>query len=210
MLTRLLSLNPECLEPEKYGRIIRALAEGGVMVYPTDTFYGLGADCFSAPAVRRIYELKQRDPRKPLLVVISDVDMAGLVAVDIPPVFQELASEFWPGPLTLVLRAAESLPRELLGGGESIALRLPDLPWLRALIRQAGFPLVATSANISGEKEISGPEDAFDSFQGKVDIIVDGGRTEGVKPSTVLDLTAGRPRLVREGALSRTKLEKYL
>jgi len=210
MLTRFLTLNPECAESQKYGRIIRILNEGGVMVYPTDTFYGLGSDCFSAAAVLRIFELKKRDPSKPLPVVVSDVDMAGRVASALPSLFLELASKFWPGPLTLTLKAAASVPRELLGEGDTIAVRMPDLLWLRALIRQAGYPLVATSANISGEKEISTAEEAMAQFREKVDLIVDGGRTPGVRPSTVLDLTRDKPHLVREGALPRTALEKYL
>lgn len=210
MVTRLLTLNSECVEDQKYSRIVRTLNEGGVIVYPTDTFYGLGADCFAAAAVRRIYELKKRDSSKPLLVVIADVAMAGRVASVLPPIFLELASNFWPGPLTLILKASAAVPREVLGDGDSIAVRMPDLLWLRALVRQAGYPLVATSANISGEKEISTAEEALAQFRGKVDMIVDGGRTPGVRPSTVLDLTRDKPCLVREGALPRTALEKYL
>jgi L-threonylcarbamoyladenylate synthase len=210
MLTRVLALNPECADDRKYGRIVRTLNEGGVIVYPTDTFYGLGCSCFAAAAVSRVYELKKRDPSKPLLVVIADVDMAGRVASHLPPLFLELASKFWPGPLTLTLKASPAVPREVLGEGDSIAVRMPDVLWLRAVIRQAGYPLVATSANISGEKEVSTADEALALFRGKVDLIVDGGRTPGVSPSTVLDLTADKPRLVREGALPRTALERYL
>lgn len=210
VITRFIAINPECLEPEKYGRVIVTLKEGGVVVYPTDTFYGLGADCFSAPAIRRIYALKKRNPAKPLPVVVSDRDMAERAAREIPPLFPELATRFWPGPLTLILKAGSSLPRELLGEGDSIAVRLPDVLWLRAFVRQAGFPLVATSANLSGEKEISSAEDALALFNGVADIILDGGSTAGGKPSTVVDLTGAKPRLVREGALPSAKLGKYL
>jgi L-threonylcarbamoyladenylate synthase len=210
MLTRLLTVNPECLEERKYSRIVKTLNDGGVIVYPTDTFYGIGADCFAAAAVRRIYEIKKRDPSRPLLLVIADVDMAGRVASVLPPIFLELASRFWPGPLTLTLKASNAVPREVLGEGDSIAVRIPDLPWLRALISQAGYPLVATSANISGEREISTADEALALFRGKVDMIVDGGRTPGIRPSTVLDLTHDKPRLVREGALPRAALERYL
>jgi len=209
MITRLLGINAECLDTHKFGRIIRVLNQDGVIVYPTDTFYGLGGSCFSAPAIERIYELKRRDPAKPLLVVVSDTDMAIRLASDIPPLFTELASKFWPGPLTLILRAAADVPRELLGDGDSIAVRLPGVFWLRALIRQADFPIVATSANISGEKEVSTAEEALALFNGTVDLVVDGGRTEGFKPSTVVDLTGAKPRLVREGALPKDKLGKY-
>jgi L-threonylcarbamoyladenylate synthase len=210
MLTRTVTLNPECLEAEKYGRIIRTLEEDGVMVFPTDTFYGLGADCFSVPAIERIYALKGRDRSKPLLVVVSGTDMVAAVAKDISSLFRELAAEFWPGPLTLVLKASPSVPRALLGGGDSLALRLPNLGWLRALIRQAGFPIVATSANVSGEKEVTTAQEALNLFNGRVDLVVDGGRTAGLRASTVLDLTDARPRLVREGAISRASLARFL
>ncbi len=210
MLTRLLALNPEFLEPQKYDRIVDVLNDGGVMVYPTDTFYGLGANAHLPGPLERIYALKGRDAAKPLLVVVSDIEMAERTARDIPPLFGELASRFWPGPLTLVLKAAPDLPKELLGDGDSIAVRLPNVLWLRAMIRRAGFPVVATSANLSGEKEISTAREAQALFNGKVELIVDGGPTSGTRPSTVLDLTESKPRLVREGAVSRTALERYL
>jgi len=210
MLTRTLAINPECLDTQKFSRIIKLLRKDGVMVYPTDTFYGLGGSCFSLPAISRIYELKRRDPSKPLPVVVSDVDMAVRLALELPPAFEELASKFWPGPLTLTLRAAADVPRELLGNGDSLAVRLPGVFWLRSLIRQAGFPFIATSANISGEKEIAEAKEALAVFNGQVDLVLDGGRTEGFKPSTVVDLTGTKPRLVREGALPRIRLADYL
>lgn len=210
VITRLLEINPECLEPDRYDRIVKVLAADGVMVYPTDTFYGLGSNCYSVPALDRIYELKKREASKALLVVAADRAMAARVTRQAPPVFAELASRFWPGPLTLVLEAGPSLPRRLLGDGDSIAVRVPGLAWLRALIRQAGFPLVATSANLSGEPEVSTAAEARAIFNGRVDIVVDGGPTTGLKPSTVVDLTGPKPRLVRDGALPRSALASYL
>ncbi len=210
MITRFIAVNPECLEPEKYRRVARLLEGDGVIIFPTDTFYGLGASCFSTAAVDRIYSLKKRDAGKALPIVISDLEMADLAAREVPPVFAELAGRFWPGPLTLVLKAAAGLPKRLLGDGNTIALRVPALTWLRALIREAGFPVIATSANVSGERDVSTAEEALALFQGKVDLVIDGGRTVGVKPSTVLDLTGDRPSLVREGAVPRSALEEYL
>lgn len=210
MLTRLLALNPECLEPDKYDRAIGVLNDGGVIVYPTDTFYGLGANAYRPGAIERIYALKGRDEAKPLLVVVSDIEMAERTARDLPPLFRELATRFWPGALTLVLRAAPDLPKRLLGGGDSVAVRLPDVIWLRAMIRRAGFPVVATSANLSGEGEISTAGEAQALFDGRVELILDGGPTPGTKPSTVLDLTTDKPRLVREGAVPKAALERYL
>jgi L-threonylcarbamoyladenylate synthase len=208
--TPIIKLNTRKAEPDKLTTIARILAAESVIVYPTDTFYGLGASCFSRPAIRRIYSLKRRERTKPLSVVIADLTDVERMAEFIPPIFREIAKEFWPGPLTIVLRVREQFPREILGPGHSLGIRLPRLDWLRDLVREAGFPLIATSANISGEKEISSAEEAVAIFRGKADLIVDGGRTPGILPSTVIDLTSPHPRIIREGAIPKKKLQKYL
>lgn len=136
--------------------------------------------------------------------------MVHSLAVEIPSLFWVLAERFWPGPLTLILKASSDLPREMLGPGESIGIRLPDISWIRGMITEADFPITATSANISGEKEIDDPKKIQDIFSGKVDLIVDGGKTGGILPSTVVDLSTSRPEILREGAVSRSELEKYL
>jgi len=110
----------------------------------------------------------------------------------------------------LILKSSSKLPSILLGEDGSIGIRLPDFSWLRELIRRAGFPLTATSANISGEKEISQPDKVIEIFEGKVDLIVDGGTTPGQLPSTVVDLTSEKPKIIREGALPSTRLSSYL
>jgi L-threonylcarbamoyladenylate synthase len=186
--------------------IARTLRQGGVIVYPTDTFYGLGADCFSPPALSRIYDIKGRSLTKGLLVLVSSTDMAGQLAAEIPPAFAALSAAFWPGPLTMVLKAAPNLPDELVGPARTIGVRLPALAWLRELVRTAGFPVVATSANISGEREIDSGEAAVRQFADKVDLIVDGGRTAGGRPSTVVDLTSGKPVVRRDGAIPRESI----
>ena len=189
--------------------IARVLAGNGVIVYPTDTFYGLGAKCFSQKALHRIFEIKKRPGFKGLPVLVSDLEMAKGMTAGLPPVFYALASRFWPGPLTIVLKAASHLPAELVGPGRTIGIRLPAVPWLQALIRETGVALVTTSANISGEGEIDSAQEVIRVFKGKVDLIVDGGQTPGGKPSTVIDLTGEKPILIREGVLGRKELEKF-
>jgi len=189
--------------------IARVLAGNGVIVYPTDTFYGLGAKCFSQKALHRIFEIKKRPGFKGLPVLVSDLEMAKGMTAGLPPVFYALASRFWPGPLTIVLKAASHLPAELVGPGRTIGIRLPAVPWLQVLIRETGFALVTTSANISGEGEIVSAQEVIRVFKGKVDLIVDGGQTPGSKPSTVIDLTGEKPILIREGVLGRKELEKF-
>lgn len=180
------------------------------MAYPTDTFYGLGANCFLKKAIHRIYSLKRRERAKPLSVLISHRDMVHRLADEVPSLFWGLTEHFWPGPLTLVVKASSDLPREMLGPGESVGIRLPDVSWLQRLIAEADFPITATSANISGEKEIENPRKIQDIFSGKVDLIVDGGKTGGILPSTVVDLSSSRPKILREGAVPSSFLEKYL
>ncbi len=208
--TRVIKIHPGKAESEKIGQIAQVLRNEGVIVYPTETFYGLGASCFSKTAIRRIYRLKRRPPSKPLPILVSGADMVREVAVEIPDIFWRLAEELWPGPLTVVLKASPVLPGEMLGPGTSVGLRFPSLPWLIALLKETCFPVTATSANVSGEKELSRPEEVIASFQGKVDLIVKGGKTTGIMPSTVVDLTALPPKVLREGALPLSRLEKFL
>jgi len=201
------------LDREDRGSLLRVagiLGRGGVIVYPTDTFYGLGASGYQADAVRRVYRVKRRNAGKPLSLVISDYGMLQEVAADLPAVLPDLAKAFWPGPLTVVVPASSRLPDALLGDSRTIGVRIPDLAWLRELVKESGFPLTATSANLSGAGETSDPHEAFRIFQGKVDLIVDGGATPGGRPSTVLDLSVLPPRILRPGAVSPERLRPYL
>lgn len=208
--TRVIKINPRVVELTKIRSIAQFLKKPGVIAFPTDTFYGLGTDCFSPEKIKRIYQIKERKMEKPIPLMIAEVEEVKRIAREIPTVFWSLAEEFWPGPLTLVLKASPVLPPELLGHSQAIGVRLPAVPWLRELVKEAGFPLTATSANISGQKEIDHFERIKDIFWGKVDLIVDGGKTPGTRPSTVLDMTGEKPRILREGMVPATELRKYL
>jgi len=205
-----LIVDPTAARPEDLRRISEVLKRGGVMVYPTETFYGMGGDGFSPEVVDRVFRLKRRDNLKALSLVVADTDALSRVAAGLPERLPALAEAFWPGPLTLVVRAAPSLPSALTGGGGTVGVRVPGLPWLRALLREAACPLIATSANLSGESPVREGGDALSVFEGLVDLIVDGGRCPGGLPSTVLDLSAGPPRILREGAVSAERLAPYL
>ncbi len=208
--TQIIRVNTKIIEPDKIKIITDILKQDGVIIYPTDTFYGLGANCFSEKAVQRIFHHKKREPTRALSVVISDFGMVEKIATDIPSIFKRISDEFWPGPLTLILKASNHLPRDLLGKTKTIGVRLPALYWLRKLVKKAGFPVAATSANISGGEETNDPENVIKTFQGKVDLIVDGGKTKGILPSTVLDLTTVKPKILREGVVPFSRLRKYL
>ena len=210
MNTLILAIDPKSPDLGVLARIVGALRAGGSMAYPTETFYGLGVLAYSAEAVERIYALKRREAGKALSVVISDLDMAEAAAGPLSAPFLALALAFWPGPLTLVAPARPLFPPRMLGPGGSLAMRVPGTPWLRECLRLLGAPVTATSANPSGGPEISRPEDAIALFLGKVDVIVDGGPTPGGLPSTIVDLTAARPRLVRAGAVPEAALRRFL
>lgn len=186
------------------------LSGGGIAVYPTDTFYGLGGCAVSAAAVDRIYALKGRFRGKPLSIVVADLEMAGAAAADLPDVFGRLAASFWPGPLSLVVRAGPALPAAMLGPGGTVAMRVPALPWLRSLLRKIGSPLTATSANHSGGSEIDDPVEARRIFEGRVELVIDGGKTPGGAASTIVDLSRGEPRLLRPGAVPWDRVRAFL
>ncbi len=190
--------------------IAAALLAGAVAAYPTETFYALGAAALSKRGVDRVFRLKKRDPSKPLSFVVSDMDMVRDLVSSPPPAFMVLAAEFWPGPLTVVLPAAAGFPERLLGPGRTIALRIPPPAWLRSLVRQMSEPLTATSANLSGERELADPVEVKALFDGRIDLIVDAGPTPGGRPSTIVDLSGETPRVLREGRISAARIEALL
>jgi L-threonylcarbamoyladenylate synthase len=208
--TRFIGIDPVGKNTVPIGDIAAALLEGAVAAYPTETFYALGAAAFSRRAVEKVYCLKKRDAGKPLPVIASDLDMVKEISASLPLSFRLLAWEFWPGPLTLVLPAAAGLPDFLLGPGRTIAVRIPPLPWLLALVREVGQPLTATSANLSGEKELTDPAEVAAVFRGRVDVIVDGGHSPGGAPSTIVDLTSPEPRIIRLGKIPEVRIRAAL
>ena len=209
MKTKIILISSPIIEKGKISEIVEVLRRDGVIVYPTETFYGLGANAFSKKAIRKVYRLKKRGLSKPLPVVISDYDMLRYIISGDPMIFEPLISDFWPGPLTIIFKASSAVPEELCGKDGTVGVRLTEHPWVRDLVRQAGFPITATSANISGQKPISDPATARELFEGAVDLFVDGGTTKGLSPSTVVDFSGEKPRLVREGAIPFTRLKKH-
>lgn len=210
MRTRILKIIPSAVDSRLISEVAAILLGNGLVAYPTETFYGLGAAALSARAVARIYRLKARDPGKPLPVIASDLEMVVEIAGPLPPVFWTLAEEFWPGPLTLVLKASAAIPAFLAGPGGSIAVRIPPVSWVRRLAYEISQPLTATSANLSGEGEMTDPSAVASVFEGKIELIIDGGATPGGSPSTLLDLTTPEPRFLRVGAVSAERIRAVL
>ena len=190
-------------------RAARTIAAGGLIAFRTDTFYGLGADPFNPPAIRQIVDLKGRDG-KPILLLIADPEEADRFIVEQDAQFKLLAESFWPGPLTIVSTANRGLSKDLTAGTGTIGVRLPDHASLRDLIRLCGGALTATSANLTGAPPARTAEEVANYFQTGLDLILDSGETTATAASTVVDVTTSVPRLIREGMISRERLEKVL
>lgn len=186
-------------------RAAAVIKRGGLVAFRTDTFYGIGANPFDGEAVRRVNELKGRDG-KPILVVLSDYRRAGRLIDPCTATYERLSELFWPGPLTLVVGASAVLPAELTAGTGTIGVRLPADPNVRRFVEACGGVLTATSANRSGEPPARSASDVSRAFPTGLDLIVDDGATEALEPSTVVDVTGGEPRLIREGALPWRRL----
>lgn len=178
------------------------LRHGGLVAFPTETFYGLGASATDAVAVRRVAQVKHRDEAKPLLVLVDSVAMAERVAAEVTPAARELMRRHWPGALTLVLRARADLPRELTAGTETIGVRLSPHPIARGLVSALRGPVTAPSANLEGAAPPATAADVLRVFAGAIDLVLDGGPTPGGLPSTVVDVTGAIPRVLRPGAVS--------
>ena len=185
------------------------LRAGGVAVFPTDTVYGIGASAFRPDSVRRIFRLKGRSYRKPLPLLVADRAQAEPLVEPLSNRLKRLLDDHWPGPLTVVLKTS-SLGRLATGGKETVAVRVPDHPAARALLKAFGAPLATTSANPSGEPPAVTGAAARRIFGGRVEILWDGGRCPRGTASTVLDASTLQWTLVRQGAVTRRTLLKYL
>jgi L-threonylcarbamoyladenylate synthase len=186
------------------------LKAGGVIAFPTDTFYGLGAHPFNPDALSKIFRIKRRPADKPLLVLIHSRDQLDALTDKITSLGKLLMQQFWPGPLTLLFKAAPDIPGKVTGGTGKLGIRLPAHLFTLQLLEALDQPLTAPSANLSGEGELSTAAEVAQVLGAQLDLIVDGGPTPGGKPSTVLDTTTNPPTLIREGALSRSDLESVL
>lgn len=183
---------------------------GGVIAFRTDTFYGLGADPFNRGAVARINKLKEREGLKPVLLLISEREVAERFCAERSQLYEKLTEHYWPGPLTVVCRARADVPPEITAGSQTIGLRLPSDDEVRALVRVCGGALTATSANSSGQPPARTALEVAAYFPNELDLIIDGGQSRTDKPSTVIDASRGRVSLIREGEIARSDLTHTL
>jgi len=189
-------------------RGISILRQGGIVAFPTDTIYGLGACVDLCPAVERVYKVKERPYNMALPLLLADTSQISEVAGYVPPVAWLLARNFLPGALTLVLLKSSSVPDIVTAGGVTVAVRVPAYPVPIALAEGLGTPIVGTSANLSGKPSSLTADEVRFQFGDKIDLIIDGGRCPGGKESTIVDVTGETPVVLREGAISREKLKQ--
>jgi len=201
-----LPVDPLAPEPAVIARAASVLCNGGLVVFPTETVYGLGANALDRTAVARIFAVKGRPTNNPLIIHVESIPQATMLTRRWTSLTEKLVNVFWPGPLTLVLPRSRQVPVEVTGGGDTVAIRWPIHPVARALITMAGCPIAAPSANRSTELSPTCAEHVLRGLAEGYDLLLDGGPTTGGLESTVLDMTTDPPRLLRPGLISPSEI----
>jgi L-threonylcarbamoyladenylate synthase len=203
LTAEILRIHPDEPEDEHIETVVKNLNSGNVVALPTDTFYGLAVDPVNLRAVDRIYEIKTRARHKPLSLLIAETSQAYELAREIGTEFDRLAEKFWPGPLTIIVKASGKLPLRVTASTGNVALRVPEAAISRAVVKRLGLPITATSANLQGMPECTYANCVRDQIGDKVPLIVDGGPTARTTATTIVDLSAGDGSwmILREGAI---------
>lgn len=187
---------------------VEVLKAGGLVAFPTDTVYGVGALAFEPACIERIYEAKDRDTTKAIPILVGTLEQLSHVALMLTPAAEKLAQRYWPGALTLVIPRHPSLP-DVLSPIPTVGVRMPDHPYALELLRRAG-PLAVTSANLSGEENPRTAQDVLAQLEGRIALVVDGGAAPGGVPSTVVDCTGEQARILRHGAIPDEEIQKII
>jgi len=187
---------------------VAALKRGEVIVYPTETLYGLGADALNLDAVEKVFQLKGRDPQTPIPVLVADREMLGALVEEIPALAKTLMARFWPGPLTLVLTARKDVSPALSNADGGIGVRISSQPIATRLVRALGHPLTATSANPSGLTPARTVRQAKHYFAGEIEVFIDAGELTSKTGSTVVEISANGVRIIREGEIGKSELQR--
>lgn len=196
--------------PDTPGVAAGIIRSGGLVAIPTETVYGLGADGLSEAAVDRIYEAKGRPKDNPMILHVTDMTQVESLCHDIPKSAYRLAEAFWPGPLTMVLPAKPHIPKRTTGGLSTVAVRCPDNPVTREVIRLSGVPIAAPSANLSGKPSTTTAQHVLHDHDGHIEAVIDGGACRVGVESTIIDLTEDPPRLLRPGGITPAQLRSIL
>lgn len=188
----------------------RAIKEGGIVAFPTETFYGLGVKYDDLSALEKLNLIKRRPKGKAVPLIIGDTKVLALIAPSAGFIAEKLMERFWPGPLTLLIAAKKDLPEFITAGSGKIAVRIPGSSFALELAVSLDFPVTATSANISGMPPANHPDEVIGYFGDKIDLIVDGGKTPGGKPSTIVGITDSEIEIVRKGAIPDGEIEQFV
>ena len=207
-MTRIIRIDPHNISSQGIIPAVEILKLGGIVAYPTETFYGLGVDAFNQEAIRKIFLIKKRSFSLPLLVFISKPDYLPRYVRDVPAVACRLMERFWPGPLTMIFFASLQVPLLLTANTQKIAIRISSHPVANALVSMINGPLTSTSANISGGQSPVTAEEVLHQLGDNVDLIIDGGPAAGENASTIIDVTVSPPQLVRQGVISFDEIIK--
>jgi L-threonylcarbamoyladenylate synthase len=209
-MPEVLKINPRNPDMALVAKAVHILEEGGVIAYPTETFYGLGADGSNDKAIERIFHIKGRDSRNPLSVIIGDMSYLRNLVQEIPEVAMRLMKTFWPGALTLVFRASQNVSPLLTADSGKIGIRVSSHRIADALVKVIHRHITATSANLSGARECTSAHDVIECIGYQIDAVVDCGPTPGGAGSTIIDVTTTPPVILREGVISPVSLRKAL
>lgn len=207
---KLFKINPNNPEDDLIGQASLILRKGGVIAYPTETVYGIGCNGLDSKAVNRVYDLKDRDHSKAMILIAADIFQIRELVEYIPDGAEILAENFWPGPLTMVFEASSKLNDYSIRKNKTIAIRIPDCKICLSLLKSCGFPIVSTSANKSGLPDSINAEQVIASFGNSLDLIIDGGTTPSQSTSTIIDVTKEPVRILREGTISALEISSVL
>lgn len=195
---------------ESINKAVVILKNGGVVGLPTETVYGLGANAFDSLAVEKIFEAKGRPKDNPMIVHVAEIEEVYSLVRVFPEKAKLLAEKYWPGPLTIIMPKSDKVPARTSGGLDTVAIRMPSHPVMRDVIKKAGFPIAAPSANLSGSPSPTNAKYVFDDMDGRIQLIIDGGDCEVGLESTVITLAGEKPRLLRPGGITPCQLEEVL
>ncbi|MCP4724443.1 MAG: threonylcarbamoyl-AMP synthase [bacterium] len=209
-MTKILKINKDDPGKDAVNAALAELEKGNLIIYPTETLYGIGADCSSDEALKKVFEVKKRERSKPIPLIASTMEMVCEYSVKISDTAKILADEFWPGPLTMIFEASTNVNEIITGGTGTVGFRIPPCRICTAIAESMGNPVTATSANLSGSEGCRSIDEIDSGLKNDVSLILDGGLTKSSLPSTILSLVSDQPVLIRQGFIEIRAVESVL
>ena len=198
------------IDDSQLKEIAKVIKNGGIVVFPTETVYGIGVNGLDRKAVERLYKVKERTMNKPISLLVSDIDMIENIAEDITDIEYKIMEKFFPGPLTIILKKKDIVPDVLTAKGDTVGVRMPEGKIARKLVEYAGIPIATSSANISGKPSGTNINDIKKDFEGIVDCFIDGGESKLGVASTIVKITDGVSHILREGSITKGQIDEVI